>query len=672
MRGVQNLTLVAGLALTAAAFAQPISTDLGVLNIPGTMNAGGTIGVAGEVDWYRFTITTAVRMDDLTFLDINTNGSTIDTEIGVYSSTGAMVSIDDDDAEGTLSALSFGSGSATFAGTGGVVSNGRDGQLLPGTYYLAVARWNAEFGNSNWSVIGGTDVGGSYSVSIGAGTASAPAEPAGVVDLGAMNVPQTVQVTDAPLAAGQVRWYKLRVPSVSVAQDRFLDLDTEGSLLLPDLNNTRLVVYGRNGALVVQDDNDGTGLTSQVSFGASTPARPAPDDGRAYDGRDGALQEGVYYIGIGGPGTAPSTVNTATGVNFNFTSGAANAGTVSLKAVTGGVTPPPTDPMGVGNATGCVVTSTGGNLSLRVSVTPGTNPASTGLGVIVDASDLELGTITLLDNGVDDDGIAGNNIFGKNVVVPPGIGANIYNLPFDVIDAQGRDGAASLVVYVNNDDFTGELLSSATDVTAGTTQLMVSLSANKTQLLRIEICDPANFQVTTSSQIATDTQLFLFDSNGRGVVMNDDHPVLGGPYSRLTNAFVTQPGTYYLAVGAYNRDPWTGQPCNNNLIWNNIPFSTERAPDGPGRAGILQGWSGVTAASNIDVAISGLSCGCVVTCDFNQDGGADTSDVLELADSVAAGTDPYPGSCRDFNQDGGADTSDILDLADAIASGTCP
>ncbi len=60
-----------------------------------------------------------------------------------------------------------------------------------------------------------------------------------------------------------------------------------------------------------------------------------------------------------------------------------------------------------------------------------------------------------------------------------------------------------------------------------------------------------------------------------------------------------------------------------------------------------------------------------ITCDFNQDGGTDLSDVFDLADAIASGTDPNPG-CKDFNQDGSEDTGDVLDLADAVASGTCP
>lgn len=66
------------------------------------------------------------------------------------------------------------------------------------------------------------------------------------------------------------------------------------------------------------------------------------------------------------------------------------------------------------------------------------------------------------------------------------------------------------------------------------------------------------------------------------------------------------------------------------------------------------------------------SQGVVVTCDYNADGGADTADVLALADDIAAGLQSFPPNTPDFNQDGGADTADVLDMANAIASGTCP
>lgn len=71
------------------------------------------------------------------------------------------------------------------------------------------------------------------------------------------------------------------------------------------------------------------------------------------------------------------------------------------------------------------------------------------------------------------------------------------------------------------------------------------------------------------------------------------------------------------------------------------------------------------------VTLWNSSC-CIVTCDINEDGGADTSDVLDLADVIAGGTPDFPTSCRDFNQDGSGDTNDVIDLTDAIATGTCP
>lgn len=59
-----------------------------------------------------------------------------------------------------------------------------------------------------------------------------------------------------------------------------------------------------------------------------------------------------------------------------------------------------------------------------------------------------------------------------------------------------------------------------------------------------------------------------------------------------------------------------------------------------------------------------IARGCRRNGDINQDGGADTSDILDLANMIASGV---PGG--DFNEDGTADTSDVIDLADLIAGG---
>lgn len=58
--------------------------------------------------------------------------------------------------------------------------------------------------------------------------------------------------------------------------------------------------------------------------------------------------------------------------------------------------------------------------------------------------------------------------------------------------------------------------------------------------------------------------------------------------------------------------------------------------------------------------------------DYNQDGGADTADILDLANDIASGQQRFPPSTPDFNQDGGADVADVIDIANTVASSACP
>lgn len=107
----------------------------------------------------------------------------------------------------------------------------------------------------------------------------------------------------------------------------------------------------------------------------------------------------------------------------------------------------------------------------------------------------------------------------------------------------------------------------------------------------IRIDDPGQFQASTVGGATFDTQLFLFDAGGMGVTHNDDAPA-GGSQSRITGQSVPGAGIYYLAIGAYNRDPLNPAALP---IWNNLPHNVERTPDGPGAPGPLTQWQGPTA-----------------------------------------------------------------------------
>src|SRR5262245_1263906 len=229
---IRTMAAFAGLALGAgAAIAQPaVVEDFGVL-APGTVSRTAPIA-SGQVFWYQFTLGAPVQMSSLGFLNVDTFGSTMtDSEVGLYNSIGNLVATDDDDAAGLLSALSFGSGNATFPGAAAVVSNGRDGDLAAGVYYLAVAGFNSTFNATGWSVVPGTNA-GNYTINVATGTAPAVADPAGTVSFGSIAVPATLTST-VPLAASSVAWFKATIPAVSTAAGNFLDIDTELSALAP-------------------------------------------------------------------------------------------------------------------------------------------------------------------------------------------------------------------------------------------------------------------------------------------------------------------------------------------------------------------------------------------------------------------------------------------------------
>src|SRR4051812_1854781 len=72
-------------------------------------------------------------------------------------------------------------------------------------------------------------------------------------------------------------------------------------------------------------------------------------------------------------------------------------------------------------------------------------------------------------------------------------------------------------------------------------------------LYQIRITDRAAFSATTVGQTLLDTQLFLFDSNGRGIAFNDDASA-SSTQSTITGQFVPAAGVYYLAVTHYDYD----------------------------------------------------------------------------------------------------------------------
>lgn len=120
-------------------------------------------------------------------------------------------------------------------------------------------------------------------------------------------------------------------------------------------------------------------------------------------------------------------------------------------------------------------------------------------------------------------------------------------------------------------------------------------------LFFIHIADFTTFSATTVDPLTSlglDTRLFLFDSTGKGIALNDDESLielrstlLGGDplYSSLTA------GDYYLGVTTFDVRP---QSAGGDM-WDPAPLDTTITvgPNGPGGAGTLTGWDTSGAGS---------------------------------------------------------------------------
>ncbi len=149
----------------------------------------------------------------------------------------------------------------------------------------------------------------------------------------------------------------------------------------------------------------------------------------------------------------------------------------------------------------------------------------------------------------------------------------------------------------------------------GTAQAVVGVGALTTingtndgadaDMYQIMIKDFTNFRATTVGGTSFDTQLFLFNSAGLGVTFNDDSAA--SLQSTLTSAFLSGNGVYYLAVSRYDLD---AVDAGSQEIWLDTPFGTERAPDGPGAANAVAGWSALfppAAGGPYSITLNGAS-----------------------------------------------------------------
>ncbi|MCU0688660.1 MAG: hypothetical protein MUE97_02810 [Phycisphaerales bacterium] len=108
------------------------------------------------------------------------------------------------------------------------------------------------------------------------------------------------------VGGGQIQWYRFNLTQpISRARNNAFSIDNEGSTTTP-VNDTFMAMYqGFDGFARAADVADGSNDIAMLSFGADTrAANPGPTAGVAYNGRDGGLAAGEWYLAVGAGGTA--------------------------------------------------------------------------------------------------------------------------------------------------------------------------------------------------------------------------------------------------------------------------------------------------------------------------------------------------------------------------------
>lgn len=167
------------------------------------------------------------------------------------------------------------------------------------------------------------------------------------------------------------------------------------------------------------------------------------------------------FVGVGGAncfeGTAPTAATSAANAAVRKAEGAQDtndnradfdAAAPTPRNSAGGASGQPTDPVGSGSAQPGNAAA-GANVLLAVRVTPGANPASTGVAVRIDLSAFGgSATQAMNDAGADGDAAAGDGTYSTTVTIPADAVAGDRTLPFAISDAEGRTGTGTIRVGV--------------------------------------------------------------------------------------------------------------------------------------------------------------------------------------------------------------------------------
>jgi predicted extracellular nuclease len=284
---------------------------------------------------------------------------------------------------------------------------------------------------------------------------------------------------------------------------------------------------------------DGTNWTTAGSdFSTPFTADPNPPGNTGFNPAPGAtvaVTNKVLNVSI------PNSGNFYLAWNYSVTSGTTvtNAQALSIDDISIlGLTPTnPTNPTGSGSATPNPVNS-GGAITLSATVTPGSNPPSTGLAVSCDLSSI---------GGSANFALASQTAttFFSQYTLPGGTAPSLYSLPCTITDAQSRTGSFSIAFTVITPFNCGTPAtaihtiqgSGATSPLAGQTVdvegIVVGSFQGTSKLRGFYLQEP---DATWDSDPATSEGVFIFESTQGPTVSIGDRVRVRGTVSEFTSS----------------------------------------------------------------------------------------------------------------------------------------
>ncbi len=239
-----------------------------------------------------------------------------------------------------------------------------------------------------------------------------------------------------------------------------------------------------------------------------------------------------------------------------------------------------------------------GRYYLAISGGPGRDPISSGGAIFNQATPTEISSPDGPGGGSPLVGWSGMGATGSYVIALEGT-----ELP-KVSFTESTDAGSTLATAVRPGG-SGPLLR-----ITGKLEATESGAGDQEDIYLIQIADPVNFTVRCDGEAGSfsdfDTQLFLFDVDGFGLLANDNTGFVGAampdgswifaPADDGTGQTITPsncpmipgPGCYYLAVTSADNDPVSAA----GAIFNQVSLTEVSGPDGVGGAMPQTGWTG--------------------------------------------------------------------------------